>query len=680
MINELYGLSTAIKSAGLQTTSWDRKYKPIPNIKNNSPCVRIELCNGEVVRISAVEPELGAKLRKYGTNQGSYPCMNLAPLFRIEDKETKTKLEALKKRQTESLDEGIISEINTWCIQNNWGRKFQSKYKISMVNEANELSSRVPHYHPLQVLLSETCYFEDSEVLHKKLQHTAFTLLKNKEQIQLALQLLFYPGNSEKNAVDDYGTLSVAFESKKLIDDGTPAVSLKFVEGLNNALQEPDTADISEDTGLFDAFGKTFVPLEEPMPEVKLAGGFDVKLRSMFKEQRCQMRYGRIEDRSYPLSQQMRKSLQSALSWVGQKEKRDINWINLEKNEILFAYPSRLPQTPVAFTQLFGSSDNSKTFEEQSKRVLHNIKMAGSENELSSIEGIQLFVLRKIDKARTKIIYTRLTDPVELEKTSNQWITGCADNLPRFSFGQPRVPFPLNVSDVFNSFWKQDGSTVTREFKPIPRHHGIRLIMEPGDPVISDLHMLVEKGITVGPYIGNELVKNGKNLPLHKVYDLLALIGLLLYRINIRRGNYMENLPYLYGQLLKVSDELHALYCKVVRKGDYPTQFVGSSLFQSAVEAPVRTLNILAQRISPYYSWAKSYRLKDVEKAGEESWRARWLYSQYENIMVKLHDKWTVQTRFNDEEKAQFFIGYLASFPKKESLKDNNMEGDNYEQ
>ena len=204
--------------------------------------------------------------------------------------------------------------------------------------------------------------------------------------------------------------------------------------------------------------------------------------------------------------------------------------------------------------------------------------------------------------------------------------------------------------------------------------------MEPDAPVISDLHMLVEKGMTVGPYLGNELVNNGKHLPLPKVNDLLALMGLLLYRTNIRRSNYMENLPYLYGQLLKVSDELHALYCKVVRKGEYPTQFVGSSLFQSAAEAPVRSLNALAQRISPYYSWAKSYRLKDIQKEGEESWRARWLYSQYENVMIRLHDKWNMQTRFNDEEKAQLFIGYLAAFPQKNSLKDNNKEGDNNEQ
>ena len=131
----------------------------------------------------------------------------------------------------------------------------------------------------------------------------------------------------------------------------------------------------------------------------------------------------------------------------------------------------------------------------------------------------------------------------------------------------------------------------------------------------------------------------------------------------------MDNLPYLYGQLLKAADELHALYCRVVRKGAYPSQFIGSSLFHDAAEMPVRTINLLSQRIMPYYSWAKSYRFKNVQEDQKESRRAKWLYNMFEKIMNKLQNSWTPQTRFNDEEKAQLFIGYLAGFPEKEVIK-----------
>ena len=131
----------------------------------------------------------------------------------------------------------------------------------------------------------------------------------------------------------------------------------------------------------------------------------------------------------------------------------------------------------------------------------------------------------------------------------------------------------------------------------------------------------------------------------------------------------MDNLPYLYGQLLKAADELHTLYCNVVRDGSVPPQLVGSGLFQGAAEAPLRTLNVLSQRIMPYYSWAKSYRFKGITELGKESLSAEWLYHMFEQIMDKLLNSWTPQTRFDDEKRAQLFIGYLASFPNKEQNK-----------
>ena len=141
----------------------------------------------------------------------------------------------------------------------------------------------------------------------------------------------------------------------------------------------------------------------------------------------------------------------------------------------------------------------------------------------------------------------------------------------------------------------------------------------------------------------------------------------------------MENIPYCYGQLLKVSDELHALYCRVVRKGNegqdpYPPQFVGASLFQSAAEQPLKTLNMLRQRINPYIAWAKSYRLKEAE----ESWMAGWLLSLYEKLAPAFKD-WTPVLRFTDEEKVQLFIGYLASLKQNQSDTQQNTETQNHE-
>lgn len=672
MINELYGLSEALDNAGIQPQNWYRKYKPIPNIGEKAPCVRITISQGTVIGLSAVKKELGAGLRKFGNNQGSYPCMNLTALYRITDEAIKKKLFAFKLRP-EDLDDGKISEIKSWCCENNWGGKFQNKYKLCMKNMPNELSALVPEFEPLQILIEESGYFTDPMVFHHELEAAVFRMLNRRENISLALSVLFYRGNPRKEAVDDYGTLSVALETPRLIDMEVPAISQKFVKGLNEALLSRSSSE--KNASSTDAFGIPFEPVNEPMPEVKLAGGFNVTLRTMFKEHRCQTRYGRIEDASYPISPEMRKKLQAALNWISSAEQKDTTWTNIDKGEILFAYPARLPEIPISYTRMFRRAEKKDgAFSDRAKQFileLHQSKKAGTD---SNAEQIQLFILKKCDErsSRAKVVYTRQTDSHELEVCSEAWTLGCS-NLPSFPFGQPNIPFPLDTADILNRFWKQNGELTTDNFKPVPKYFGMELLMETDLSATSELHNLSEKAMTVGAFLGKKLAGKELQHPIwNKMKDMLALIGLLLYRKGIRKDIYMENLPYLYGQLLKVSDELHVLYCNVVRKGDLPTQLAGSSLYQAAAEAPVRTLHLLGQRVNPYITWAKTYRTKKEE----ESWRAGWLLSMYEKIATKLYAAWHPQARFNDEEKAQLFIGYLAAFPKKEQG-DNNEESSN---
>lgn len=536
-----------------------------------------------------------------------------------------------------------------------------------MKNIPEELLSAAG-YKPLQILLDETKPFANASCLHEELERTAWEMLERREHTSLALTLLFYLGKNDKSADDDYGSLSVAFDSTKLIEDGTPAVGEKFVLGLNRHLLDIESGQRArEEETSVDAFGIPFQAIEEPMPNVKLAGGFDVTLRTMFREQRCQTRYGKIENASYPISPRMRKELQAALEWAGSAERKNTTWIHTDKNEILFVYPSSLPDVPISYTAMFKRSGSGDTaFSAQAKQFIRELQRTKEAGTDTRAKRIRIFVLRKIDKARTKIVYTRQTDPDELEKCSEEWTRGCA-NLPTFRFGSPDAVYPLDAADILNRFWKQNGEIIADKFTPFSKYHGIEILMDPDLPVLSDLHRLSESAMTIGAFFGRLCAKHDFHAPAwEKVKDMLALMGLFLYRAQIRKEDYMESLPYIYGQLLKAADELHVLYCIVVRKGDIPPQLVGSSLFQNAAEAPVRTMHILSQRMMPYYSWAKSYRLKGITEHGKEIRRAGRLYSICEKIMDKLQNSWTAQTRFSDAEKAQLFIGYLAAFPEKE--------------
>lgn len=126
MINELYDLSRALDSAHIQTQNWHRKYKLIPNIRNNAPCICVTISAGKIVGLSQLDAKFDKILRKYGSNQGSYPCMNLAPLYRIKDEAVKAELTDYIKH-SERIDDAGIQKIKTWCIENNWGTKFRSK-------------------------------------------------------------------------------------------------------------------------------------------------------------------------------------------------------------------------------------------------------------------------------------------------------------------------------------------------------------------------------------------------------------------------------------------------------------------------------------------------------------------------------------------------------------------------
>lgn len=126
----------------------------------------------------------------------------------------------------------------------------------------------------------------------------------------------------------------------------------------------------------------------------------------------------------------------------------------------------------------------------------------------------------------------------------------------------------------------------------------------------------------------------------------------------------MQEFPYLYGQLLKVSDEMHILHCRVEREGNIPPQLVGGSFYSAAAELPLQTLAQLGRRMIPYLSWAKAYQNKNSVEKGKESWRAGWYLRLYERIASQITEQAELKTKFTEAERAQMFIGYLAQFPQ----------------
>lgn len=676
MINELYQLSVALSKMDIVGDKWHREYKSIPNIKANAPCVRIVFLENKVARLDSVNADLGQKLRKYGNNQGTFPAMNLAPLYRITDAERAQKILKLLKADSNQID---IQQIKGWCDCSNWGVKFSKKYKNSMRQIPAKLEQMLQGeatYEPVLRLIRAARPFVEPEALHAELERVAFDALERRDDIVLALQILFYIGKEEKSSEDDYGNLSVIFDCDELEDNDVSSATEKFTRGFNRALLAADAIEKGKaEANEQDAFGFMFAPLEEPMPTVKLAGGFEVSLRTMFKGQPCQSRYGRFENATYPIAPEVRADIQGALTWLSGANMKNKTWVSTDKNEVLFAYPSHLSENLPSFTALFKATDKGEQrsrFESEAEAFSEYLTKTKTVDPENYPDNIQIFVLHKLDKARTKVIYTRCAAADDIVRNSAEW-QKASKNLPEFSIRSPWTPFPLEVADILNRTWKQDGTKATDKFKPVPAYHGMELLFGVPKPVLEkDLHFMIERSANMALYAGGSVKRfNAANVFIPKLQDALVMIGMILYWLGSRKENYMNEYPYLLGQILKVSDSLHELYCDKVRDGQIPTQLVGSSLYVAASEMPAQTLAQLANRMIPYITWAKANRDKKLEKRHDEEIEyfgpsAGYLLYVYEQIADALIPVLKDKQRFNDYEKAQMFIGYLAAFPKKE--------------
>lgn len=683
MINELYQLSATLSRMDIVVDKWHREYKSIPNIKANAPCVRIVFLGDKVTCLDSVRADLGQKLRKYGSNQGTFPAMNLAPLYRITDAERAQKISELLKADSNQID---IQQIKEWCDCSNWGIKFSRKYKTCMREIPAKLEQMLQGeavYEPALHLIRAAGPFVEPEVLHAELERAAFDALERGVDIVLALQILFYIGKEEKSPEDDYGSLSVILDCDELEDNDVSSATEKFTRGLNRALLTADATEKGKaEANESDAFGVMFAPLEEPMPTVKLAGGFEVSLRTMFKGQPCQSRYGRFENATYPIAPEVRSDIQGALTWLSGAKMKNKTWVSTDKNEILFAYPSHLPENLPSFTALFKVTDKGEQksrFESEAKVFSEYLTKTKTEDPENYPDNIQIFVLRKLDKARTKVIYTRCAAVDDIVRNSAEW-QRASKNLPEFSIRYPWTPFPLGVADILNRTWKQDGTQATDKIKPIPVYHGMELLFGVSKPVLEkDLHFMIERCSNMALYargILNSVIRyNAANAFIPKLQDSLVMIGMILYWLGSRKEDYMNEYPYLLGQILKVSDSLHELYCDKVRDGKIPPRLVGSSMYVAASGLPAQTLAQLANRMIPYITWAKANREECIIRKRKNRQReeveypgptAGYLLYAYEQIADALFSVLKDKQRFNDYEKAQMFIGYLATFPKKE--------------
>ena len=670
MINELSSLSKALEQAGIVPLQSYRNYIPLPNVSAKAPCIRIWVKGGQVVDFEAIDRALAMQLRKFGSNQASFPGLNLISLYRVTD-ESEKKLVAQCIEKPESID---VLRLRTLCRENAWEPHQSSRIKNCFSKTPKKMielldCAGIPKENLLNTLAAECASFANAQVLHESLTRAVFEKLEKKQDVGLALLILFQLGDASKPCKDDKRNISVFFDTDAYDTYGMYAASREFTAYLNTAFLQAERILMSGASEQADAFGEIYIPPKAPMPRVKLAAGFKSALYTMYDKQPCQSRYHNFDDKrdSYPLSAQHRVQFQAALNWLGGDAKsKGITWLNTGKGEAVFAYPSSLPDVTLPFVQFFGRIDQSGTFRDISRSLLTTFNGISPKDKP---ESVQVFVLKKIDNGRTKILYSQSASADALMHAAENWEMACND-LPGFAAMKPSTPFPVNVAAIVNQVWRQNGESST--VSAMHPYEGIELFLHQAQHrlLLHELHILVQHGMPLFIHAGPLLHSGRKCNRVAQLEQILPVLSMLLFFSGNRKDDYMEATPYLMGQLLKASDELHALYCKVVRNNQIPPQLVGSALFVAASETPGRTLSQLSVRMAPYLSWAKQYRTKNEDSSGLAGWYLR----IFEQIANKLATEYSVPMRWSDAQKAQLFIGYLASFPKQEKQDESNAE------
>lgn len=692
MLNELYEVSTILRSAGVRPASWHRHFKPNPKPGRQSPAYFIQIArDGKVTDIQAVfDRDRVGSLRKWEVAYGvSFPSFNIVPLYKVTGQEEERKKVAEFKKQLlsrtppdlavrqEKLKELVNRGGKLWT-----GNKSDriSKCLKTIPKQVAELLGKLPaDCKAIGELIHRTSQL-DTETLFESLAAFLRSALLEKPGCAKDFfdLLFFYPRDIETKPKPVTLILELADQSAF----SYPANHERVQRWMNERFLASEVQDSGGSSK--DAYGKPLAGWEETFPACRLSVLGNVILRAMSSESPCQHRYGLVDAQSYPVGSEARKAMKAGLEWLAGSERKGRTWCDVSggnrgKPTILFAYPSALRANPPHIAGLFADSGDGQdpdgaNFSACAERI--TVALQGIANEQTETE-IRVFVLEKADKARTKVVCQGRYQAKRLIQSAQEWQSASrnapevrvrrfgAATAPSPIWEKSLIPFPIEVVWCLNTVWQRQG-TRAEQARGFSIEDGLNLLLDSGP------RQQAIAGLALGT-----LTRNAASLLLAmgqahhqgmvhhtpKKYGKQALLipsilGLLLAKAGSMKGVFMHQPHFLVGRLLSLADQLHEQYCQKVRKGSVPPQLVGNALMSAALEQPTQALAILSQRILPYQAWAKS-------SQREEARLAKFFLGEMGQLSQELAT-YPLPTTCDDKAKAEMLLGYLAWIGKNE--------------
>ena len=411
------------------------------------------------------------------------------------------------------------------------------------------------------------------------------------------------------------------------------------------------------------------MPLETdklPSPRLPVLG--DTYLMSMNVDTPCQTRYGRIGMEIFPIGEKTAIELNAALVHLTTADREGKNWSRIpgrtkKKFNLLLVYLEPAPLLEARIAEMFSEPDEADAlYTKLCGEVGEALRGAGAKDS----DLLHLLVLNKIDPGRVQVELSESFTAGEAIQGGEEWVRGCG-NRPRLPLqDDDYVPSPTGAMRCLQMMWERGG----RSYADAP---GCRLaevydVLIAGRPGATEaagtlLRLTLRRTADLLIAIGHAVHRGGKEAwkgisreAGRNPVIAASLFGITLSKLEQRKESYMQEPAFLIGRFLSLADTLHAEYCKEVRKGDTPPQLLGNALIPTAIGDPNRGLARMLDRIGPYQAWARR----------KGTGLARWSCSEMGKIAGEVAGRLTHGKRFDDAEKAQLLLGYLARTESKE--------------
>lgn len=682
MLNELRELAICLEKAGIEVEDLHQNFKLCP--KYLTFWVYLDE-DGNISSMAPAPVKQVPTIRKWEKALGvSFPAFNMPPLCKVASEEMQERVKKIRKGIEKGVapftsDELLAIIDSSECLWDNSISKKLADCLTKPIADISRCLGIVPEgYKAIEQLILRTQLLEVN-TFRSQIADAFLQTIQVSPVIELIDALFFYCGKKPKN-------FQIILELSDKEKFKYPANHQEVQRWMNRQFLSSDNQDRCSD---LDAFGCSASGKDCKFPSVGFKNALgNVILRAMNSESPCQQRYGMIDFHSFSAGDPVRKSIKSSLEWLGAEERKGKTWSDISRrmgkgrSTLLFAYPSVIPQDLPDLAGMMGDTEDEiiATDQEQFSALAAKVTAAlqGRTNQTVASE-IRVFVLAKMDKARTKVLVSNRYTATHVIDSAQLWQEGCR-NIPTIevrcfskdkgdkSFWQKAlVPFPAEVIWCLNTIWMIGHDDKGARYSRAKDGHGFSindalcLLLSEGfglqQMASRALDAIIRNGLPLLLAVGQANVfglvhKIDRN---HSKQALLlpSILGLLLHKLSYAKGEIMASPAFLIGKLLSLADSLHLEYCKLVRNGSIPPQLVGNALMASALEAPEKALAMLSQRVLPYQAWARTI------KGGKEGCPAKSFLEHLGEVSDQLKDV-LLPNRATDADKAQMLLGYLA--------------------